>query len=72
MTNPSDRQIIDAWAQPAIKADLLPEVVRLFEQSGSAHLLRQDLSPVHLDGSGGRGSRAALCLASSWHLDHHK
>ncbi|MGE8358835.1 amidohydrolase family protein [Pseudomonas sp.] len=39
---------IDAWAQPANgKArQLLPEVVRLFEKSGSAHLLDQPLSPA--------------------------
>jgi hypothetical protein len=48
MGNASNGQIIDAWAQPAIKASLLPEVVRVFEQSGSAHLLDQELSPAHL------------------------
>ncbi|HWV09767.1 MAG TPA: amidohydrolase family protein [Pseudomonas sp.] len=39
---------IDAWAQPANgKArQLLPEVVRLFEKSGSAHLLDQPLNPA--------------------------
>ncbi|MDH1263373.1 amidohydrolase family protein [Pseudomonas sp. GD03944] len=39
---------IDAWTQPANgKArQLLPEVVRLFEKSGSAHLLDQPLSPA--------------------------
>ncbi len=40
----SSAQIIDAWAQPVLKDGFLPEVVRLFEQSGSAHLLGQDLS----------------------------
>jgi len=44
----SSRQIIDAWAQPVLKEGFLPEVVRLFEQSGSAHLLGQDLSAAQL------------------------
>jgi uncharacterized protein len=37
---------IDAWAQPAKgrTRELLPEVVRLFEKSGSSHLLDQALS----------------------------
>ncbi|WP_097304957.1 amidohydrolase family protein [Pseudomonas chlororaphis] len=37
---------IDAWAQPANgrARQLLPEVARLFEKSGSAHLLDQPLS----------------------------
>ena len=48
MANASSRQIIDAWAQPVFKEGLLPEAVRLFEQSGSAHLLSQDLSAAQL------------------------
>ncbi len=48
MAHSAHGQIIDAWAQPAIKANLLPEVARLFAQSGSAHLLDQDLSPAYL------------------------
>src|SRR5471032_1873745 len=37
---------IDAWAQPATghTRELLPEVVRLFEKSGSGHLLDHALS----------------------------
>jgi uncharacterized protein len=62
----SSRQIIDAWAQPVLKDGLLPEVVRLFEQSGSAHLLGQDLSPAQLvemmDNAG--VDRVLLC---AWH-----
>ncbi|MDB5980604.1 MAG: amidohydrolase [Pseudomonas sp.] len=40
------RGAIDAWAQPAKGRirELLPEVVRLFEKSGSGHLLDQALS----------------------------
>ncbi len=66
MANTSSRQIIDAWAQPVIKEGLLPEVVRLFEQSGSAHLLGQDLSAAQLvemmDKAG--VDRVMLC---AWH-----
>ncbi len=43
------RGTIDAWAQPANgrARALLPEVARLFEKSGSAHLLDQALSIEH-------------------------
>lgn len=41
-------RIIDAWAQPVLKDGFLPEVVRLFEQSGTAHWLGQDLSAEQL------------------------
>ena len=36
--------IIDVWAQPVLKEALLPEVVKLFERSGTAHLLRTDVT----------------------------
>ena len=66
MANASSRQIIDAWAQPVFKDSLLPEVVRLFEQSGSAHLLGQELSAAQLvelmDKAG--VNRVMLC---AWH-----
>src|SRR5260370_17057691 len=66
MANSSSRQIIDAWAQPVLKDGLIPEVVRLFEQSGSAHLLGQDLSAAQLvemmDKAG--VDRVKLC---AWH-----
>src|SRR5713226_248067 len=66
MANTSSRQIIDAWAQPVLKHGLLPEVVRLFEQSGSTHLLGQDLSAAQLvemmDKAG--VDRVMLC---AWH-----
>ena len=45
MPHPSGTPIIDAWAQPVIKAAAVPEVARLFERSGSAHLLDQELTP---------------------------
>ena len=43
----ADVMIIDAWAQAATgrgRSDI-PEVVRLFEKSGTAHLLDKRLSP---------------------------
>ncbi len=45
-----DYQIIDAWAQPGLgnARQNLPEVVRLFEKSGTAHLLDQKLSPAEI------------------------
>jgi hypothetical protein len=66
MANSSNRQIIDAWAQPVFKEGSLPEAVRLFELSGSAHLLGQDLSAAQLvemmDEAG--VDRVLLC---AWH-----
>lgn len=42
----SRRFIVDAWAQPAFNArQTMPEVVRLFEQSGSAALLDRRHTP---------------------------
>jgi uncharacterized protein len=46
----SEREVIDAWAQPALgrlRQDL-PEAVRLFEKSGTAHLLDRKLSPADI------------------------
>lgn len=48
MTDASNGQIIDAWAQPVLKEDLLPEIVRVFQMSGSAHLLGKDLTAEQL------------------------
>ena len=44
MASSSHESIIDAWAQPVFKEGVLPEVVRLFQQSGSAHLLGTDVT----------------------------
>jgi len=43
---------IDAWAQPALgrTRELLPEAVRLFEKSGTAHLLDRKLTPAETVG----------------------
>ncbi|RMG44279.1 MAG: amidohydrolase [Acidobacteria bacterium] len=42
--------IIDAWAQPALKEafEQLPEIVRLFRQSGSASVLETGISPEEM------------------------
>jgi uncharacterized protein len=45
-----ERNIVDAWAQPVLgrtRTDL-PEVVRLLEKSGTAHLLDHKLAPAQL------------------------
>ena len=64
---------IDAWAQPANgrARQLLPEVVRLFEKSGSAHLLDQPLSPeqtvAEMDQAGvAKLMLAAWCRPEGW------
>jgi len=59
-------QIIDAWAQPVPKEGLLPEVVRLFQQSGSAHMLGKDLTAeqfVQMMDEAGVGR----VMLSAWH-----
>ena len=64
---------IDAWAQPAggRTRELLPEVVRLFEKSGSAHLLDQRLTPeqtvAEMDKAGvEKLMLAAWCRPERW------
>jgi uncharacterized protein len=64
---------IDAWAQPAYPGlrDTLPEVVRLFEKSGSAELLGKGLEPaelVDLMDAGGvdKLMLAAWCRPGRW------
>ena len=43
-------QIIDAWAQPAQREAFakLPEIARLFKQSGSAHLIEHGLTTAQI------------------------
>ena len=66
MATTSSKLVIDAWAQPVFKGATLPEVTRLFEQSGAGHMLRQDLSAAQLvammDQAG--VDRVLLC---AWH-----
>ncbi|AYC33710.1 amidohydrolase [Pseudomonas cavernae] len=64
---------IDAWAQPANgrTRELMPEVVRLFEKSGSGHLLDQRLSPeqtvAEMDKAGvEKLMLAAWCRPQCW------
>lgn len=70
---------IDAWAQPANgqARQRLPEVVRLFEKSGSAHLLDQPLSPaqtVELMDDAGVDTLllSAWCRPEGWVFDHEQ
>lgn len=58
---------IDAWAQPAwgrMRSDL-PEAVRLFEKSGTAHLLDRRLTPKETVAKMDRAGVATLML-SAW------
>lgn len=63
---------IDAWAQPAgLSSEAMPEVVRLFEKSGSVHLLDQRLTPeqtvAEMDQAGvDRLMLAAWCRPGRW------
>ncbi len=60
--------IIDAWAQPALKSafEKLPEIARLFKQSGSAHLLETGLSAEQIVEAMDRAGIQRLLL-SAWH-----
>jgi predicted TIM-barrel fold metal-dependent hydrolase len=61
-------QIIDAWAQPALPGGFqhLPEVVRLFKQSGTAQILETGVTPEEMvrqmDAAG-----IGVVLLSAWH-----
>lgn len=60
--------IIDAWAQPARREtfEKLPEVVRLFQQSGTAHLLETELTSAQVVEAMDRAGIQTLLL-SAWH-----
>jgi len=60
--------IIDAWAQPAFADSLqkLPEITRLFKQSGSSHLLETGLTVEQIVESMDRAGVRTLML-SAWH-----
>lgn len=79
MTTAPKRIAIDAWAQPVPRSlgQNLPEVARLFEKSGSAHLLAQGLEPaqiVDLMDAGGvdKLMLAAWCRPGHWMIDHNE
>lgn len=61
-----DPGIIDAWAQPLASIQHLPEVVRLLQQSGTAHLLETGVTPeqmvAQMDDAG-----IERVLLSAWH-----
>jgi uncharacterized protein len=60
--------IIDAWAQPASRESLalMPEVARLFKQSGSAHLLETGLTGEQIVAAMDQAGIQTLLL-SAWH-----
>jgi hypothetical protein len=60
--------IIDAWAQPATRAawEKMPEVVRLFQQSGSAKLLEAGLATAQIVAAMDAAGIQKLML-SAWH-----
>lgn len=60
--------IIDAWAQPARREafEKLPEIARLFKQSGSAHLLESGLTAAQIVAEMDRAGVQTLML-SAWH-----
>ncbi|MEK7830070.1 MAG: amidohydrolase family protein, partial [Acidobacteriota bacterium] len=60
--------IIDAWAQPARRDafEKLPEIARLFKQSGSAHLLESGLTATQIVAEMDRAGIQTLML-SAWH-----
>lgn len=66
MTDTFNGQIIDAWAQPVLKEGILPEVVRLFQQSGSAHLLGKELAAEQFVGLMDEAGVGRVML-SAWH-----
>lgn len=64
----STPKIVDAWAQPALREFMgnVPEIGRLFDQSGAAHLLGKGVTPEQmvtmLDAAG-----IETVLLSAWH-----
>jgi uncharacterized protein len=60
--------IIDAWAQPATRkaAEKMPEVIRLFKQSGSAQLMEEGLTTEQIIEAMDRAGIQKLML-SAWH-----
>jgi hypothetical protein len=63
-----DLPIIDAWAQPALANALakLPEILQLFKQSGSSHLLETGLTSEQIVEAMDRAGIQTLML-SAWH-----
>lgn len=61
-------QVIDAWAQPASKALMkgVPEIARLFRQSGNADLLEKGVAPAQMVEAMDRAGIRTVML-SAWH-----
>src|SRR6185295_6368803 len=68
MTSEADNSIIDAWAQPAIKDAYakLPEITRLFKQSGSTRMIESGLATEEIIEAMDRAGIQTLML-SAWH-----
>jgi predicted TIM-barrel fold metal-dependent hydrolase len=68
MSKNKNELIIDAWAQPAIKGsyEKLPEVVRLFKQSGSSQIFESGMTSAQVIESMDRAGIQTLML-SAWH-----
>src|ERR1044071_2870085 len=68
MTSERDTSIIDAWAQPAIKEAYakLPEITRLFKQSGSTRVMESGLATEEIIEAMDRAGIQTLML-SAWH-----
>ena len=58
--------IIDAWANPAIKElfERVPEIERLFRQSGASHLLKAGVSASEMVGMMDAGGIERLCMTT--------
>jgi len=68
MTGSEKPTVIDAWAQPAFKDMLsrVPEIGRLFAQSGTASVLESGLTPGEMIEAMDRAGVAQVML-SAWH-----
>lgn len=68
MTTNQPTQIIDAWAQPATREGFakMPEIARLFKQSGSAAFLETGISTEQIVSAMDRAGIGKLLL-SAWH-----
>lgn len=68
MTTDHNQFIIDAWAQPATRNGFarMPEIVRLFQQSGSAALLETGLTVEQIIAEMDKAGVQKLML-SAWH-----
>ncbi len=68
MAPQTDFEVIDAWAQPtfANAFEKMPEIARLFRQSGSAQILETGLTPEQIVAQMDRAGIKMLLL-SAWH-----